>query len=212
MRRIKIVGVALVAVAAMGGAAASASAIGLDWTVNGVPLKEGQSVKVTVGSLTTTQIAVPASKLTFVCTSLSGKGALIGGKEGTGTVKSKLLGCYLNNKECPVKVKTFGLANGEDATELYQTWHIEPRPVRENSGDLTFRTSKSTKPGCPPNATFNVEGLADSEVPGPNEAILVFPEAPLPLSSLTVNGAPAVWSGSYEFKLTKGGTLGEGEL
>lgn len=212
MRRIEIVSLALMAVAAMGGAAANASAIGLDWTVNGVPLKEGQSVKVTVGSLTTTQITVPESNLTFVCGGLSGKGTLVGGKEGTGTVKSRLSKCYLNTEQCPVKVKTFGLANGEDETATMQTWHIEPGPVRENGEQPTFRTSKSKTPGCPSNAVFTVAGVADSEVPGPNEAILVFPEAPLPLSSLTVNGVPAVWSGSYEFRLTKGGILGEGEL
>jgi hypothetical protein len=207
MRRIGITGLCLAALCGLSlVATAAASAEGPDWTINGVPLKTGRSAKIKVESLTTTRITASEIGVAITCTKMSGSGTIVGGEVGTGMLKMKLTGCSIDAEaQCKVKPKLVTLPTGVDWIlpngHWIYTWH-QRFPV----GSEFIVKGR----GCLAEGTYKVEGLADSE--GTTEEVVAFPEAPLPESTLTLDGFPAVLEGTDRLKLTKGGTLGTGEL
>lgn len=209
MRCIRIVVLCLVALfglSATGAASASAEELGRDWTINGVPLKTGVTEKAKLTSLTSTQISIPGLGVDVICSKLSANGTLVGGEVGTGTFKLKLTGCSISG-EPACKIKLVGEKQAQS----------EPDEVTYPSGGTIIQPTVIIRPNatlvvkkCPLAGSYEMEGDADSI--GPVENAISFPEEPLPASTLTVDGLPAVFQGADLFTLPKGAELGTGAL
>jgi hypothetical protein len=97
MKRIRIVGLALVAVLAMSAiASASASAAGPIWKVEGLKLEAGKSKTVkskSTGNFLLKGKAFGFVNITITCTKESDTGTIVGGEPGTDTAIIEYTGC-----------------------------------------------------------------------------------------------------------------------
>ncbi len=214
---------ALLAIAAFVVVPASASAEVIEppnWTVNGVPLKPGESKPVKVASVTPMTITVPGLGLTVVCSKVKGAGTVIGAEtsESAGggwitTLMSKP--CKTPAEPCKVLVYWYNDPDGSEK-EFYQEtdgyigetvhwwfWENNQHLISEGEGGWMIVSGNH----CGHVGSYEMTGSVDSNWLPSQE--LEFPVEPLPTSTLKVGGYPAVLSGTDTMKLTdKKDTLG----
>jgi|SRR5271166_944851 len=210
MKRISMVGFCLAAVFALSAmAATSATATGYDWTVNEVPLKAGETKKVAFESTSVATLKVPGLGFAVVCQHFSGTKTIVGGELGTAkAAKSTMVGCSVEGEPGTLVSGPYG---PEEAGTLVTHGRVPELLI--HSFSFKHLTVDFVIPAGPHAGEYAVEGAVAAKLRTAEEGVEVeYPEAPLPESSLTVNGVPAVFEGTEREKLTGGGTLGFGVL
>lgn len=140
---IRTLGLALVAVLALGAVMASAAMAGPEWQVKGVKLASG--VKKTITFKNVGNTALKTANDEIVCTSAiqgTAPNEIIGGAVGTDKAKIEFKGCTVTKPfSCEVTDKTtkkFGIINVTVNTELGYETSVKTNPV------LIFGTTSST--------------------------------------------------------------------
>jgi hypothetical protein len=202
MRRLALVFSVVLLVGVFAVAAAPALAGQTDWAVNGVPLAPGQEVPVKFAATTPMELIAPAQGIDITCTTFKGKGTLVGGTQGTGSLTSvKMSHC---TEAGPVLVK-----------------------VRIEFEGVTIQTDTNRPPGAEytiewgllgqcfrkGHTELRIAGEVDSFGPSPAGGNAVeFPQPSLPATTLTIGGSPAELVGRGAFTLPKHATLSQVEL
>ena len=137
---------------------------------------------------------MPERGLTIECKSLSGTPTIVGQNRGGGELTPS--GCSVAGEpQCKGKASKIKIKISLDVKSI---------GIEIEIGKSTASIAFSGK-GCLSAGTYTLAGLADSN--GPEGGVVNFPSEPLPTSTLTVNGQPAVLEGSAKVEPRGGGTL-----
>jgi hypothetical protein len=210
MRLLRVLGLSIVATF-MVSAATSASALAeqLNWKVNGVHLKPGETKPITLKSKGPIQLFVQGGP-NIVCKKASGQGNVIGAANsssfGTGNVTTMSFSkCGVNGEAgCAVEFEFEFEWEAELDGELFSpsTWSYKWK--------LKIKIKIKPKPAqaCAAAGNHRLFGVTDAN--GPHNQEVQFPVPPLPSSTIAFDGREAVFAGTYKLKLKGRGKLEAG--